>query len=180
MTAVPGQDPFDLLLGLERALRAARLDAEGGTALQSWSGLAFRLRDRWLVTPRQDVREVIPLPKLTRVPGAKRWLLGVANVRGALLPVTDLGLWLQQPPSTSDREQRVLVFNSDRLPVGFLVDEVAGHRQFAASDQRPELCARAGTLAPYLLGAFGREGRDWLALSLHKLTQAPAFADAGL
>ncbi|MDB5986703.1 MAG: chemotaxis protein CheW [Nevskia sp.] len=179
MNAVADMQPFDLLLDLEAQLRAARLEQSAGEA-QAWSGLAFRLRDRWLLTPRQDVREVIPAPKLTRVPGAKRWLLGVANVRGGLLPVTDLGLWLDLPVATPSRNQRVLVFNSERIPAGFLVDEVAGHRQFAPADQRPELSRDAGTLTPYLLGGFSREGRGWLALSLHKLTQAPAFADAGI
>ena len=78
MNAAVEVQPFDLLLSLESALRAAQLDQSAGET-QAWSGLAFRLRERWLVTPRQDVREVIPAPPLTRVPGAKRWLLGGYN-----------------------------------------------------------------------------------------------------
>lgn len=171
--------PFDLLLELETQLRAARLELSVGQA-QAWTGLAFRLRERWMVAPREDVREVIPPPRLTRVPGARGWFLGVANVRGNLLPVTDLGLWFEQPPPSPSRNQRVLVFNSDRVPAGFLVDEVVGHRAFAPADQRHELGHGAGAVEPYLLGAFRREGRDWLALSLHKLTRAPAFVAAGL
>src|SRR5581483_4275050 len=85
--------PFELLYALENRLRAARLDIAAGQT-QSWTGLGFRLGEHWLVAPREDVREVITLPKVTRVPGAKPWLLGVANVRGNLLPVTDLAQML--------------------------------------------------------------------------------------
>lgn len=171
--------PFDLLLALEARVRATKLDVAAGQT-QSWTGLAFRLRDLWLLAPREDVREVIVPPRLTRVPGAKPWMLGVANVRGSLLPVTDLGSLLGWPPSTESRAQRVLTFNSERLPAGLLVDEVAGYRSFAPADQHPDSVDDVPALRPYLLGAFLREGRRWRVLSLHRLTRDPAFAQAGL
>lgn len=155
------------------------MDVVAGQA-PAWVGLGFRLRDQWCVAPRDDVREVIIPPRMSRVPGTKPWLLGVANVRGSLLPVTDLGEWLgAQRISVSDRANRVLVFNSERLPAGFLVDEVVGYRQFVPADQRHELKADVPKLAPYLLGAFAREGRPWYVVSLRKLTAAPEFVNAG-
>ena len=170
--------PYELLFALENRLRVARLDIAAGQT-QAWTGLGFRLREHWMVAPREDVREVINPPKLTRVPGARTWLLGVANVRGNLLPVTDLSLMLGHAKQTEHRDQRVLVFNSERIPAGVLVDEVAGYRQFAPSDQRHELAQGTGELEPYLLGGFAREGRNWLVLSLHKLTRSQAFTVAG-
>jgi twitching motility protein PilI len=173
------EQPFELLFALENRLRAARLDIAAGQT-QSWTGLGFRLRQHWLVAPREDVREVITLPKMTRVPGAKPWLMGVANVRGSLLPVTDLAQMLGDARVPEHRDQRVLVFNSDRVPAGVLVDEVAGYRQFAPSDQRHELARESGDLEPFLLGGFSREGRNWLVLSLHKLTGSQTFTVAGI
>ncbi len=172
------ETPFDLLLELESRIRHARLDVVAGQA-PAWVGLGFRLRDRWCVAPRDDVREVIITPRLSRVPGTKPWLQGIANVRGSLLPVTDLGELVGEPRITSDRANRVLVFNSDRVPAGFLVDEVVGYRQFVPADQRHELKGDAPNLAPYLLGAFAREGRPWYVISLRKLTAAPEFVNAG-
>lgn len=172
------EQPFELLAALEARLRATKLDIAAGQS-QSWTGLAFRLREHWLVTPRDDVREVIVPPRLSRVPGAKPWLLGVGNVRGNLLPVTDLAGLIGRPSVPDQRSQRVLVFNSDRLPAGLLVDEVAGYRSFAPADQRGEPVTELPELAPFLLGAFFRDGRRWLALSLHRLTHDVVFAQAG-
>lgn len=171
-------DPFELLAALEQRFQAARVDLAAGSA-QFWTGLGFRLGDRWLVAPREDVREVITLPPLTRVPGGRPWLLGLANVRGGLLPICDVHRLLGEEHHTMARSSRVLVYASDRVPAGFLVDEVVGYRQFAPADQRPEIVAEAGALQPLLLGAFVRDGQPWLALSLHKLAGGDAFNRAG-
>ncbi len=170
--------PYDALAELEARVRDARVDIVAGQSAV-WIGLGFRIRDTWCVVPREDVREVITPPRLTRVPGSKTWLLGVANVRGSLLPVTDLGEVLGMPHGIPIRQSRVLVFNSERVPAGFMVDEVVGYRQFLPSDQRHEFISEAPNLAPYLLGAFARDGRLWLVVSLHKLAAAPAFISAG-
>lgn len=172
------EQPFDLLVALEGRLRRGRHDATGGE-VAVWIGLGFRLQETWLVVPSADVREVSVVPKLTRIPGAKPWLLGVANVRGNLLPVTDLGLLLGCPASADHRNQRVLVLNVEGLPAGFVVDEVAGYRQFGPAEQRHELTKTAGPLEPFLLGAFHRDGRDWLALSLRKVARSDTFIRAG-
>lgn len=170
--------PFDVLLALEQRIRAARADVAAGQS-QTWTGLAFRLRQHWCVAPRDEVREVVSPPSLTRVPGARSWLLGMANVRGKLLPVTDLPALLGEPPAVGGRQAKVLVLNSERVPAGFLVDEVAGYRQFVPQDQQHTLGEQAPRLQPFLLGAFAREGRPWLVVSLRKLARAPVFLDAG-
>ena len=171
-------DPFELLLQIEGKLRAARLDIAAGQA-QAWVGLGFRVGDDWLAAPKDDIREVITPPKLTRVPNARSWLHGVANVRGELLTIIDLRQFLGLPAAEEVRARRVLVFNSERVPAGFLVDEVAGYRQFAAGEQRPEMQAGKDVYSPYLLGAFVREGQPWLAFSLNKVAQSDAFKQAG-
>ena len=172
-------DPFELLVQLEARLRAVRLDITVGQS-ENWTGLGFRVADTWLTAPRDDVREVINPPRMTRVPNARPWLSGVANVRGELLPIIDLRQFLGLPAAEEGRSRRVLVFNSERVPAGFLVDEVAGYRQFTVNEQRPEVQAGKEQFQPYLLGGFVREGLPWLAFSLHKIALSDGFKDAGL
>ena len=42
-----------------------------------------------------EVVEILPMPQVTPVPGAQPWLLGVANIRGNLLPIVDLKQFLE-------------------------------------------------------------------------------------
>ena len=89
--------PFELLQELERRSRVAA-SGRGREAAQQeeWVGVGFRVANTYLVAAREEVREVMPFPGVTKLPGAKPWLLGLANVRGQLFPITDLNLFLDR------------------------------------------------------------------------------------
>lgn len=171
--------PFDLLAALDARLQATATAGTSNDAQDVWVGLGFRMVGQQMVTPRADVREVLTPPDYTRVPGAKPWLLGIANVRGDLLPLIDMNRLLGGEATAIQRGTRVLVYNSNEAPAGFLVDEVAGFRRFSPQDQRHELVPdEGGALNPYLLGAFVRDGQLWLAISLSKLVTSALFQNA--
>lgn len=184
--------PFDLLMALEARLLASGEARGAQSARQEWTGLAFDIGDGHYLAPRADVREVMEPPPVTRVPGAKPWLSGVANVRGDLLPVVDLGRLLGRGGGMRTEASRVIVLNDDNVAAGFLVDAVGGFRSFAPDDQRHELVAggagedgarQAGDAADpadFVLGAFVRDGTVWQVFSLRKLAADPAFRDAGV
>lgn len=163
---------FALLCRLDVRWREASQLGAAGTS--TWSGLGVRVGDHRLVIPRDDVSEVIARDTLTRIPGGRAWMRGLANHRGALLPVFDLGALLGIAPP--DTRAWTLHLNHIDLPAGFSVDEVHGHREFVAADQRPELMAQVPASAQDgLLGVFVRDGETWWVISLHKLVASPAF-----
>lgn len=73
-----------------------------------------------------DVAEVLPLPGVTRVPGAPAWLLGVANWRGRMLPVLDLRPLLATPVVPLASSARVLVVARGELVAGLVAEAVPG------------------------------------------------------
>src|ERR1700733_3208920 len=128
--------PFELLAELERRGRAvtasAATDAE---KVGEWVGVALRMAGELYLVAREEAREVLGVPApLTRVPGAKSWILGLANIRGQLLPVIDLRAFLGSGPTPPSRNTRVIVVNDRDIPAGLLVDEVLGFRRFADSE----------------------------------------------
>ena len=93
--AVLVEQPFELLAEIERRSRQAHSGQAGGAMPSEWVGVGFRIGEEHFVAGRDQVREVLMLPdNMTRVPGAKRWLLGIANLRGHLLPLIDVKLLL--------------------------------------------------------------------------------------
>ena len=99
MTAAAGTElralrehPFELLRELERRSRVAITGSPADdVSTEEWVGIGLRLGNERFVVAREEVREVLMLPStLTRVPGAKPWIRGLANVRGHLLPIADL------------------------------------------------------------------------------------------
>lgn len=102
--------------------------------ISNWSGVAFRLGDYRLTCRIEQVEEVIAFPPYTPLPGTKAWLLGIANVRGNLAPVADLGWYLfgTRTPITA-RTRLILTRFQSRLG-GLVVDEVFGQRHFHTDD----------------------------------------------
>jgi len=174
------EQPFELLLELERRARAAIAAREGAPeSADEWVGIGFRLGAERFVTSRADVREVLPIPEqVTRVPGAKPWLRGIANLRGQLLTVVDLKSFLGGAPS-SDRQARVLVVASREVPTGLIVDEVVGFRRFSSSDYRDEAAPSVVRCEHYLEGSYRRGPDAWPKFSLLKLLEDPLFLTAG-
>lgn len=175
------EQPFELLLELERRARVAIAAREGApAATDEWVGIGFRLGAELFVTGRGDVREVLPVPdQLTRVPGAKAWLRGIANLRGQLLTVVDLKAFLGGGSASGERHARILVIASRDVPTGLLVDEVVGFRRFAPEDFRDEPPAAVIRCEHYLEGCYRRGSEVWPRFSFPKLLSDEHFLNAG-
>ena len=74
----------------------------------------------------RSAREVVVFDDYTVVPLAPAHLLGVANLRGNLMPVVDIRPFLGLTPASADREVRALVVERDGVQAGLLIDEVLG------------------------------------------------------
>ena len=116
--------PFELLAELERLARAVSAQvAQEGTVGREWVGVALRMAGDLYLVAREETREVFGVPAgMTRVPGAKPWIKGLANVRGQLLPIIDLRQFLGSGTTPITRNTRVMVVNHRDIPAGLLVD----------------------------------------------------------
>ena len=96
----------------------------------AWSGIAFKLADANLVSEIQDIIEILVYPALTPIPGSRSWVLGIANVRGNLIPIIDLRGYLGGERTAIKKTSRVLVVKQQEGGVGLLIDEIQGQRHF--------------------------------------------------
>ncbi|MCS6947684.1 MAG: chemotaxis protein CheW, partial [Steroidobacteraceae bacterium] len=115
---------------------------------------------------------------LTRVPGAKPWVKGLANVRGALLPVVDLRQLLGSGVTPTTRNTRVIVVNHREIPAGLMVDEVLGFRRFLETEFTADAPPTLVRVERFLAGSFKRGNDQWPVLSLRTLVESPVFQDA--
>jgi twitching motility protein PilI len=172
--------PFELLKELEKRSRTvvanSVAEAEAGP---EWVGVAFRMGGETFLVAREETREVLGYPAVvTRIPGAKGWVKGLANVRGALMPMLDLRQFLGSGATTSGRNTRIVVVNHRDIPAGLMVDEVLGFRRFAESEFNAEAPPTVIRCDSYLAGAFRRGGEVWPVLSLKSLVESQSFLQA--
>lgn len=173
------QEPFALLTEIERRSRQARGGPESVGGADEWVGVGFRIGEEQFVANRDYVREVLMLPDdMTRVPGAQRWLLGIANLRGHLLPLVDVKLLLGSGRTSLRRTTRVISVNHREIPAGLVVDEVLGFRRFGAHehvDEWPETVVRCDR---FITGAYKRGDDTWPNLDLYSFIESNLFLQA--
>jgi twitching motility protein PilI len=172
--------PFELLKELERRSRTvAAVNPPDAAAGREWVGVACRMGGETFLIAREETREVLGYPAvITRIPGAKSWVRGLANVRGSLLPMLDLRQFLGSGSTTPGRNTRVVVVNHREIPAGLIVDEVLGFRRFAESEFNAEAPPTVIRCETYLAGAFRRGGEVWPVLSLKSLVESQSFLQA--
>lgn len=171
--------PFELLRELERRSRAATTGTDTpGTAASEWVGVAFRVGEHHLLAAREEVREVLPIPATTRVPGAVSWVRGLANVRGQLLPLTGLQALLEGSDTRDNRASRVLIVNHRQIPAGLIVDEVFGFRRFTEAERVAPGEKDGSPYAPFVTRAYARDGQVSTVIGLIQLVESERFLRA--
>lgn len=105
---------------------------------------------------QSELREVVLIPKLTPLPEAPPWVLGLLNLRGEILPVVDIQsrlLGTRRIPEISDH---VVIVDIDGRPAGLVVSSVSSAVEATGRDI--ESVPRNTPFAPYMIGVLNVEG----------------------
>ena len=119
-----------------------------------------------------EVEEVVKWPSLTRIPLAPKFLKGIFNLRGVIVPVLDIAYQEEQRGDVPPTHLVVVAWGSGTergmLRVGLTVDEMFG--TYLTSD--PLLVEEAPQGAAHCRGMLRHDNRLALALNLGGLAEA--------
>jgi purine-binding chemotaxis protein CheW len=87
--------------------------------------ISFKLGTEEFGVEIESVKEILNVSDITPVPRAPDYLLGMMNLRGAIIPVLDLNLRLKKEKSGVSEKSRILVLNTADELTGVQVDEVS-------------------------------------------------------
>lgn len=174
-------DPFDLLLEIERRCQenASGLP-QSDISDQEWVGVGFRIGSDKLIAAMDEVKEILDLPEYTTVPGVQSWVVGVANVRGSLLPILDMKGFVLGEDIEQRQKGRVIVIEYKGFNTGLVVEEIYGMRHFLIKDETDELPQISEGIAPYVKKAFRQESEYWPVFSFVQMTRDERFAKASV
>jgi len=102
--------------------------------------LTFNLRQEIYALNIMQLKEVLPYRAITKVPTYESDVLGVINLRGAIVSVFDIARHLNLPACTIDTDTKILIIEQTKHTVGLLVDNVievisVAHEQIRKSHQ---------------------------------------------
>ena len=175
-----GSRAYALLKSIEAQVRehAAPLPIEIEIR-EDWVGIGFRVGEQRLLAPLGEVVEILTHPAVSTVPGTRKWVRGIANIRGNLLPVMDLRGYLEGRPTVPGRRSRVLVIDHEGVYSGLVVDEVLGLRHFLP-EERVRQVEVPEAYRPYVDTGFVTGGESWGVFSLKRLAETPQFLHAAM
>jgi twitching motility protein PilI len=147
-----------------------RMQAQSGSKNQAAALGILVGKDSWLVD-MADISEVLALPQMTAVPLTKKWYCGVANVRGNIYSIADLGAYLNYGLTAREAQSRVLLIGQKyNFNTGLLVSKVLGLRN--TNDwQRSEMADE--------VSYQDTDGQQWRKLDIRQLIQQPEFIQIG-
>lgn len=111
-----------LLYRFADSLRGGDEEQEKPEEPEIW--LVFRLGGTSFGLPVADIREVMRVGPITRVPEAPFSVTGVTDLRGRVIPIVDLGARLELDAVEVDEQSRIVVLDADGRLIGLLVDAV--------------------------------------------------------
>ncbi|MBA4142978.1 MAG: purine-binding chemotaxis protein CheW [Nitrosospira sp.] len=134
----------------------ARALAQEPTSLEaveeSIEVLEFILACESYAVETQYVRQVASLENLTPLPCTPAFVLGIVNLRGAMLSVIDLKNFFELPVKGLTDLNKIIVLQSGKILIGIVADSIAGVRNILAAEIQPSLPTLTGIRKDYLKG----------------------------
>jgi purine-binding chemotaxis protein CheW len=120
------EDVMLRLAQIDAPTRSKAMDTSGGTKEQDLRFLVFRLGDDEFALPIDAIDEVARVPdQITRLPKTPKFLEGVVNLRGDVLPVVDQRRRFDMPTREGSADRRLVVVRTERHRAGLIVDSVS-------------------------------------------------------
>jgi purine-binding chemotaxis protein CheW len=123
--------------------------------MASTRACAFTLGGHRFAVDVADAREVVVFDEMTPVPLAPSFVLGVANLRGTVMPVVDLALLLGLPARQAEGQTLGMVLRHGPWTAAAAVDSVLGLEPLETEAERPAAAGSWGAFA-----AAGAAGPD--------------------
>ncbi|WP_379135307.1 chemotaxis protein CheW [Paenibacillus sp. sgz500958] len=128
--------------------------------------VTFLLGDDEFGADIMDVKEIIRVPEITKVPNAPSYVEGACNLRGNILPIIDGRTRFNLTRKEKDENSRILVIDVDGKATGVVVDKVSEVIRVSTMDieEPPQIVKNVN--ADYLNGVVKLDNGNRLVLLL--------------
>jgi len=125
-------------------------------AVEQQQYLTFLLAGEEYAISILQVKEIIEYDTVTTVPKTPKWIRGVINLRGSVVPVVDLGVKFGMEERAVTKTSCIVIietrFEGQNATIGIVADAVSQVMDLAADDIRPVPEFGTRIKVDYLLG----------------------------
>jgi purine-binding chemotaxis protein CheW len=167
---------------MERAMHTthpASEDGQQGRAAHAGKYLTFFTGGEEYGLPVLKVREIIKMMTVTSVPQAPACVRGIINLRGKVIPVTDLRLKFGLQAQEATDQTCIIVVEVERVSgkamMGLLVDGVSEVLNVQSQDIEPPPSLGDGIQTDYMRGVAKVKGTVKLLLDIDRVMVGSEF-----
>lgn len=131
--------------------------------------IAFRIGDQEFCVDIMQVREIRGWTQATPLPRTPAFMKGVINLRGAVLPIVDLGARLGLKTSEPTARHVIMVINQGARTMGLLVDAVSDIIEVTEEMVQPTPDVACDQVKAFVKGLFAIEGRMISLITLDRV-----------
>ncbi len=137
--------------------------------------VVFDLASEYYGVDIGDVREIIRMQNVTRVPGTPAYMEGVTNLRGKVVPVVDLRKRLNLKVKAQTKESRIVVMDIGGKDVGVIVDGVTEVLRIPLASVEPPSQMVANSDSAYIRGIAKLEDKLVILLDLDRVLASAEY-----
>jgi len=142
-----------------------------------WQVVVFLLGNQYFAINVDKTREILRWPGARDVPQAHRAMRGITTIRGEVIPLIDLRVYLDIEPRVELEESKLIVAEFNRMKLGLVVDGV--DRIYRIESEELDESLTGTFLGDNALYVIKRDGRNILLLDYERIVQAvnPALTE---
>lgn len=172
---------FELLLELDQSNSKSREIAEQQLLNAGhFQYVRFRVSDCYLMVKVISISEILPLPAVTQVPFTKPWVVGVSNIRGDVVPISDFSHFLFQQATEKNKKNKLIILKGKGFSTAILVDEVIGMADLVENDISTDITGIEEPLKPYIIGSVTRDEHIYRVMDSKALFAESGFMKAAV
>src|SRR5690554_2765885 len=140
--------------------------------------VVFKVGIEEYAIPILKVNEIIRLKgiTITEVPNTQKYVLGIINLRGEVIPIIDLRMKFNMPQKELDDSNRIIIVNIEDKSIGLMEDSVSEVAHIEQEDitQPPEEISDINSR--YITGVAKYKDRIFIILDIDIITNDKATA----
>ncbi|TYR34523.1 chemotaxis protein CheW [Mesorhizobium microcysteis] len=140
--------------------------------------IAFRVGEQEFCVDIMSVREIRGWTPATPLPHAQKFMRGVINLRGTVLPIVDLSARLGFGLTTPEARHVIIVVRLGEQEAGLLVDAVCDILSVTEDMLQPTPNVASDTVRSFIRGILAVEGRMIGLIGLERILPDQYEADA--
>jgi purine-binding chemotaxis protein CheW len=126
-----------------------------------------------------QVREIMRMEEITRMPKTPHFVEGIINLRGQIIAVVELAKRLNLESGSRSGETRIIVVEAEDIKVGMIVDSVSEVLRVNADAVEPSPTLTTDVSVAYLQGVVKQDNRLIILLDLTKVLSLQEMAGLG-